>query len=140
MKWVTWENIGVDRMGSAWLIQRFIDPHAEFEFIRVGASVRAELGESFDIPGVRLSHRGGHCTFHTILNEYHLDDPRLKRIASMIDEADVAQVITLEPIAPGLDFICRGLRLTSPDDSTAIERGKMIYDALYAQLNAESPP
>lgn len=139
MKWVTWEKVGIDRMGSAWLIQRFIDADAEFGFIPPGQTVSSDLGEPFDIPGVRLSHRGGHCTFHTLVAEYHLNDPILNRIAGIIDEADVAQVITLEPIAAGLDFICRGLSLTSPDDTTALQRGKLIYDGLYAQLRAESP-
>lgn len=136
MKWVTWENVGVDRMGCAWLIQRFIDPQAEFIFIPIGETW-PENYEPFDIPGVRFSHRGGHCTFHTFLGEYHLDDSLLKQIARIIDEADTEQLINIEPTAPGLDFICRGLRLTSPDDVTAIERGKLIYEALYAQLNAE---
>jgi hypothetical protein len=53
-----------------------------------------------------------------------------------VDEADVVQEITLEPAAPGLDVICRGLRLISPNDEVALERGAVIYDALYAQFNA----
>ena len=137
MKWLTWENIGVDRMGCAWLIGRFIDPDAQFEFVPKGLSPLPEGCEPFDIPGTRLSHRGGHCTFHTLLAEYHLDDPILHRVASIVDEADIAQEVTVEPVAAGLDFLCRGLRRTSPDDHTAVERGRLIYDALYAQLEAE---
>ncbi|HLO34306.1 MAG TPA: chromate resistance protein ChrB domain-containing protein [Anaerolineales bacterium] len=138
MKWVTWEHIGVDRMGCAWLIMRFIDGQAEFVFIPSGSTSLPEGPEPFDIPGVRLSHRGGHSTFHTMLNEYHLDDPLLLRIANIIDEADVAQAVTLEPRAEGLDFICRGLRLISENDQIAVERGQLIYDAVYAQLKSES--
>ena len=67
MKWVTWENIGVDRMGSAWLILRFIDAGAEFEFVPAGQTPLPEGYEPFDIPGVRLTHRHGHCTFYTML-------------------------------------------------------------------------
>lgn len=139
MKWVTWENIGVDRMGSGWLIQRFIDPQAEFRFIPFGQAPQPEQGEPFDIPGVRFSHHDGHSTFHTLVREHGLTDQLLDRIANMIDEADAAQVVALEPTAAGLDFICRGLRRTSPDDETAMERGKLIYEAVYAQLNAETP-
>jgi len=73
-----------------------------------------------------------------MLREYQLDDPILKRIASIIDEADVAQDVTLEPIATGLDYICQGIRLISPDDATAIERGRLVYDALYQQLASEN--
>ena len=87
---------------------------------------------------MRLSHRGGHSTFHTILNEYHLDDPLLYQIANIIDEADIAQDVALEPRAEGLDFICRGMRLISENDQMAVERGQLIYDALYAQLKSDS--
>ncbi|MBC7813348.1 MAG: chromate resistance protein [Burkholderiales bacterium] len=137
MKWLTWENVGIDRMGCAWLIRRFIDLQAKFLFIPVGQMPLPEGYEPFDIPGVRLTHRRNHCTFHTMLNEYKLDDPILSRIASMIDEADTAQEIAIEPTAAGLDFICRGIRLISADDHTAIEHGRLIYDALYAQTALE---
>jgi hypothetical protein len=138
MKWATWEDVGVDRMACAWLIRRFIDPNPDFLFVPVGQSPLPSDAEPFDIPGVRLSHHRGHCTFHTMLRAYELDDPTLQRIARMVDEADVVQEIALEPAAPGLDLICRGLRLTSPDDRVAFERGFLIYDALYAQLNRAS--
>jgi hypothetical protein len=137
MKWVTWENVGIDRMGCAWLILRFIDPQAEFRFVAAGTTPLPEGYEPFDIPGVRLTHRRGHCTFDTLLHEYKLNDPVLRRIAEMIDEADVVQEVMVEPVAAGLDFICQGVRLISPDDHTAIERGRMIYEALYARLASE---
>jgi hypothetical protein len=138
MKWLTWENIGVDRMACAWLILRFIDQDAEFRFVPAGMSRLPEGYEAFDIPGVRLSHRQGHCTFHTMLREYQLDDPILHRIASIIDEADVIQEVMVEPVAAGLDFLCQGIRRISPDDFTALERARIVYDALYAQLAAEN--
>jgi hypothetical protein len=138
MKWVTWEHIGVDRMACAWLIKKFIDPKAEFIFVPVGQKPLPAKAEPFDIPGARLSHRRGHCTFYTMLREYDLKDPILQRIARIVDEADVVQEVTIEPAAPGLDLICRGIRLTSPDDATALERGMMIYEALYTQLAAEA--
>jgi hypothetical protein len=137
MKWVTWENIGVDRMGCTWLIRRFIDPAAEFVFVAPSMTPLPEGAEPFDVPGTRLSHHGGHSSFHTIVREYGLDDPTLRRIAQMVDEADVTQEVMVEPAAPGLDLICRGLRLTSPDDQIAVERGELLYDALYAQLSAD---
>jgi hypothetical protein len=137
MKWLTWEKVGVDRMACAWLILRFIDVEAEFRFIPAGETPLPEGYEPFDIPGVRLSHQRGHCTFHTMLREYRLDDPVLHRIASIIDEADVAQDVTVESIAAGLDYLCRGIRRISPDDHVAIEHGRLLYDALYAQLASE---
>jgi hypothetical protein len=137
MKWVTWENVGVDRIGCAWLIQRFLDSDAEFIFVPAGQTPLPEGFEPFDIPGVRLSHRRGDCSFHTMLREYDVQDAVLRRIARIIDEADTTQDVSVEPIAAGLDFICQGIRRISPDDYSAIERGRMIYDALYAELSAE---
>ncbi|MBP1154859.1 MULTISPECIES: chromate resistance protein ChrB domain-containing protein [unclassified Paenibacillus] len=81
MKWVTWENVGVERMACAWLIRKWIDSDVEFMFIPVGQKPLPEGFEPFDIPGVRLTHRRGHCTFHTMLREYQIKDPILERIA-----------------------------------------------------------
>lgn len=137
MQWVTWQGVGVDRMGCAWLIRRFVDPAAEFLFVTPSEGALPEGAEPFDIPGTRLSHHEGHSSFHTIVREYHLDDPILQRLARIVDEADVSQDVMVEPAAPGLDLICRGLRLASPDDRVALERGDVIFDALAAALRAD---
>jgi hypothetical protein len=134
MKWLTWENVGVDRIGCAWLIRRFIDAEAEFLFIPPSQKFLPADAEPFDIPGVKLSHHGGHCTFHAILKEHRLADPILTRIARIIDEADTVQEASVEPAAVGLDVICEGLRLICADDREALERGAGVYDALYARL------
>ncbi len=137
MKWVTWENVGVDRMGCVWLILREVDPQAEFQFVPRGSSLPTDA-EPFDVPGVRFSHHGGHCSFHALVEYYKLTDPILHRIARIIDEADTVQSVRVEPAAAGLDLICEGLRLTSPDDHVAIESGRVVYDALYARLSQNS--
>ena len=137
MRWVTWEQVGVDRMACAWLIRRFVDHEAEFVFIPAGQKPLPEGAEPFDIPGVRLSHHRGHSSFHTMVHRYELKDPVLRRIARIVDEADVVQEVAVEPAAPGLDLICRGIRATSPDDLTALQRGAMVYGALYAQLSSD---
>ena len=136
-KWVTWQNVGIDRMGCAWLIRKHIDKSPEFVFIPEGSTAVPKGAEPFDIPGVRLSHHGGHCSFHAFLREYKLDDPVLRRVARIIDEADTVQEANVEPAALGLDLICTGIRLNSPDDQIAIERGAMVYDALHAAVKAQ---
>lgn len=137
MIWATWEGVGIDRMGCAWLIRSRIDPAAEFQFIPEGSKEIPDGAEPFDIPGVRLSHHGGHCSFRAFLLEYRLDDPVLRRIGQVIDDADTVQEATLEPASVGLDLVCRGIRRISADDRMAIERGATIYDALYAELRTE---
>ncbi|MEI7701730.1 MAG: chromate resistance protein ChrB domain-containing protein [Planctomycetia bacterium] len=136
MMWVTWENVGVDRIGCAWLILREIDPQAQFRFIPAGSPI-PENTEPFDIPGVKYSHHDGHSSFYALVKQHHLQDSVLHRIARVIDEADTIQAASVEPAAPGLDVICEGLRLVTGDDLTAIERGRMVYDALYARLSLE---
>jgi hypothetical protein len=136
MKWVTWENVGVDRIGCAWLILRDIDPQAQFEFIPRGAPLPPDA-EPFDVPDVVFSHHGGHCSFHAMIQHHHLTDPILHRIARIIDEADTVQTVNVEPTAAGLDFICEGLRLISANDREAIARGRLVYDALYARLSQD---
>ena len=137
MKWVTWEQVGVDRLACAWLILKYIDTDAEFLFVPAGQKALPEGAEPFDIPGVRLSHHWGHCTFYTMLREYDLRDPLLQRIARVVDEADTVQDVMLEPAAAGLDVICQGIRLVSLDDRVALERGRLVYEALYAQFASE---
>jgi hypothetical protein len=137
MKWVTWQNVGVDRIGCAWLIRRHVDPKAEFQFIPEGSKAIPKGAEAFDIPGVRLSHHGGHCSFYAVVREYKLKDKVLDRIARIVDEADTVQEVHVEPSAAGLDLICSGIRLASDDDQMAIERGAFVYDALYAALAKE---
>ena len=138
MKWVTWTNIGVDRMACIWLIRRWIDADAEFSFLPLGEKPRPGQGEPFDIPGERYSHHGGHCTFYALLQDRQISDPILSRIAQIVDEADEIQEVTVEPAAIGLDLICRGLRQISKDDFEALEHGTLIYEALYAQLKLDS--
>ena len=86
MKWVTWQNVGVDRIGCAWLIKRFIDPEAEFVFVASDERTLPRDAEPFDIPGTRLSHHQSHASFHTIVLEHRLADPVLLRIAQMVDD------------------------------------------------------
>jgi hypothetical protein len=136
MKWVTWENVGVDRIGCAWLILRHIDSKADFVFIKRGDELPVGA-EPFDVPGARFSHHNGHCTFHALLAHHNLTNPVLQRIARIIDEADTIQLVNVEPSAAGLDCICEGLRLISDSDLEAIQRGCIVYDSLFARLSTE---
>ena len=58
--------------------------------------------------------------------------------ARVVDEADTVQDVMVEPAATGLDVLCRGVRRISPNDWVALERGLLLYDALYAQFASES--
>jgi hypothetical protein len=138
VRWITRPFIGVDRMASAWLILRYLDPLATFEFREWTGSEGDPGGQWFDVPGARWSHRNGHATFHTLVEEYGLSDPVLRRMALVVDEADIVQEAPLEPAAVGVDIICRGIRLIAHDDHDAVARALLVFDALYAYFRDEA--
>lgn len=136
MKWITWENVGVDRIACAWLIKKFIDPKAEFAFIKKGTNIKELDGIPFDLPGVTLSHKRGRCTFCTILKEYdHINEPVLNQICDIVDAADAVNDLLPPPETAGLELILRGLRKVVEDDHKTFEIGFIVMEALYKQLS-----
>lgn len=138
MKWVTWSNIGIDRTACAWLIKRNIDSDAEFVFVPYGKEVTDDLGIAFDIPGKKLSHRRGNCTFLTILSEYNIVDDILKEIGKIVNGADTLNEIMIPDESKGLEAICIGMRKYLGDDHQAITQGQIIYEALYEYLKEKN--
>jgi hypothetical protein len=134
MKWITRKNVGIDRVACSWLIKKYIDIDAVFEFIEFGEEIDEEAGIPFDIPGCKFSHRRGRCSFNTLLKEYKLSDPVLEEIAKIIDGADCLNVIVPSPESYGLEAICIGIRKYLQDDYEAIKQGQIIYESLYAYV------
>ena len=134
MKWVTRERARVDRIACPWLIQRFIDPGAEFLFVpeaEVMETAQREGATPFDVPGVELGHHGDHCSFDAFLEKYRLEDPALRALALIVRGADTeARDIARE--AWGLYAVASGFRLVSRDDHENMARQFPVYDALYA--------
>ena len=129
MRWATRTGCHVDRAACAWLIRRFVDADAEFIFVDDPDDVPADA-TAFDMRGVELSHRGGDCTFETVLRHFDLDDPVLWEIARVVHEADLADDRYDEPSAAGLDVISRGLTLVA-DDDRVLEVSAALFDGLY---------
>jgi len=119
----------VDRTACAWLIRRFIDHSAEFVFVGDPDEVPADA-TAFDMRGAELSHRGGDCTFETMLRHYDLDDPALWAIARIVHEADLEDERYDAPEARGLDVLLRGLSLVRSDDEL-LELSGALYEGLY---------
>jgi hypothetical protein len=129
MRWATRAQCHVDRAACAWLIKRFIDVDAEFVFVDDPDDVPADA-TPFDMRGVELGHRGGDCTFETILRRFELDDPALWEIAKIVHEADLADERYDAPEAPGLDVLVRGLSLTHGDGELLV-LAATLFDGLY---------
>ena len=129
MKWATRAGVHIDRAACAWLIRRFIDPHAEFLFVSDPAEMPAEM-TAFDIRGAELSHHRPDCTFETILRRYELTDPVLWRIAQIVHEADLDDQRYDAPEASGLDVALRGLSMVCGDERM-LELTGPLFDGLY---------
>jgi rhodanese-related sulfurtransferase len=134
-RWVTRVRPKIDRIACPWLVQRFVDPGAEFYFVAPDQviPVAEEVGGiPYDIEGVELSHVGAGCTFDTLLERLGLADPALAILAAIVRGADTGRP-ELAPEAAGLLAVSLGLSVLSEDDDrAAVEKGAMFYDCLYA--------
>jgi len=129
VRWATRAGCHVDRAACAWLIRRYIDPHAEFVFVGDPDEVPPDA-TPFDMPGVELSHHRGNCSFETFLERYDLQDPVLMEIARIVHEADLADDRYQAPEAPGMDVLIRGLSMVRDDDAL-LELTGPLFDGLY---------
>jgi hypothetical protein len=134
VKWITRENVHVDRVACPWLIKRFIDPKAEFLFVpteKIAEVVKKEKAIPFDAPGVELGHKGDRCSFDAIIEKYKLKNPALLSLAIIVRATDTGKKeLALESV--GLDAIATGSMMIVKDDYEAIEKGAYVYDALYS--------
>jgi hypothetical protein len=141
MKWVTRRKARVDRIACPWLIQRFIDPAAEFLFVaedQVAETARREGAIPFDVPGAELGHHAEQCSFDAFLRTYKLTDPALQALATIVRGADTdARDIAKE--AWGLYAVASGFREISRDDYENMTRQFPVYDALYAYCQGRVP-
>ena len=134
MKWVTRERPKVDCIACPWLIQRFIDPQAEFLYVPAGEvlCVAESTGATpYDIPGVAMSHVGERCSFDAFLAKHRLDDPALQQLATIVRGADTSR-LDLTPQSAGLYAVSMGLSHLFADDHQMLRHGMVLYDALYA--------
>ena len=128
--WVTRPRPGVDRMSSAWLIRRFIDAEARFGFVadRDGAPKDAI---PFDMFGVEFTHRGEHCTFETLCDDFGVDDAAVRRVAAIVHDLDLKDVRFNAPDAPSIGLLIDGLQLATADDAELLAHGIVLFEALY---------
>ena len=129
-RWLTRPRPGIDRMASAWLIRRFIDPHAVFLFGEV-TDTRPRRVVTFDMFGGDFTHHGEHCTFETLCARFALADDRLREIAELVHDLDLKDDRFGRREAPLLGRLVDGLRALHEDDGALLEQGMATFDALY---------
>ena len=129
-QWVTRPRPQVDRLASAWLIKRFIDPEATFLFAAPTEFPPDAI--PFDTPGAELSHHGNDCTFETLLKRAALRDRRLTHLAEIVHEADLRDGKFPRDEARGIDLAIRGFLAANSDDHDVLTHGLALFEGLYA--------
>lgn len=133
-RWVTRERPKIDRIACPWLVLRFIDSEAEFLYVpadKVLATAKETGAIPYDIPGVKLTHEKGECTFDTVMKTYAVKSPGLDALATIVRGADTSR-LDLAPQCAGLYAISLGLSENFRDDHEMLRHGLVVYDALYA--------
>lgn len=135
--WVTRPRPGVDRFASAWLIRRFIDPQARFDFVDQASHTGDAV--AFDMYDVGFRHEGDRCTFEVLLARFGLTDSALLRIAEIVHDLDLKDERYRPAQAPTIGMLVDGLRAACPDDHQLLPQGMQVFEALYQALRVPAP-
>lgn len=134
--WVTREGVFVDRIASAWLIRRFIDPDATFRFVPA-RGYRPAAGElRFDMFEAEYTHEGDRCTFETLLARFDLDDPALVRLGEIVHDIDLGDAKFGRDEAAGLAALLNGVALSHVDDHDRLAHGGALFESLYQHFRS----
>ena len=134
MKWITRERPKIDRIACPWLIKNFVDKDAEFIYVPADMVQQQAIKLNaipFDIPGVEFSHYEDKCTFDYIVEKYKIEDAAIKTLAIIVRGADTDRH-DIASQASGLWAISAGLAYNTEDDYELLEKGMIVYDALYS--------
>ncbi len=134
--WATREHLWIDRVASAWLIRRFIDPQAKFLWLRrVRDCPKRAVG--FDFDGAEFTHADSKVTFEVLVASFGLEqDPGLARLGALVHHLDVGGIPIAE--APGFATIMAGARTLQENDDRLLKAMTPVLDHLYAGYAAES--
>ena len=133
--WVTRRGVHIDRIGSAWLIHRFIDPKARFKFVDAKDYAHVPCELRFDMAGAEFTHEGDRCTFETLCSKMDLNsDPALKIISEIVHQLDVADGKFSRSEAAGVAALIAGICAATSDDDERLSRGGDLFDSLYAHF------
>ena len=129
---MTRTGIHVDRMASAWLIRRFIDPDARFKFVS-GKTYRPAARElRFDMFEAEFTHEGDRCTFEILIDRFGLGEAALHCIAEIIHDIDLKDAKFDRPETTGIEHLIAGISMGQTKDEVRLERGSALFDDLYS--------
>ena len=130
--WLTRPRPEIDRVGSAWLISKFIDPKAKFVFAPTAQAVPEAI--PFDMLDAEFSHHGNNCTFETLTKRFAVSDKAVVKIGEMIHDADLDDARFQRVKCVGIDRVLKGWAKEGLPDEEILRRGFECFDALYAFL------
>jgi hypothetical protein len=130
--WLTRPRPEIDRVGSAWLISKFIDPKAKFVFALTAQAVPEAI--AFDMLDAEFSHHGNCCTFETLIRRFAIPDKAVRKIGEMIHDADLDDARFQRVECMGIDRVLKGWAKEGLPDEEILRRGFECFDALYAFL------
>jgi hypothetical protein len=130
--WLTRPRPEIDRVGSAWLIARFIDRKPKFVFVPTADAIRDAI--PFDMLDAEFSHHGNYCTFETLIRRFAISDKSVAKIGEMIHDADLDDARFQRVEAVGIDRVLKGWAKEGLSDQEILRRGFECFDALYAFL------
>ena len=131
-RWATRARPWVDRLASAWLIKRFIDPQAQLLWL-ASPSDCPEDALGFDFDGATFTHAAGKVTFEVLLASFGFNEPALERLGTIVHFLDVGGVQPVE--AAGIEQILWGLRDSIADDNALLTAASQVLDALYTAFS-----
>jgi hypothetical protein len=134
--WVTRRGIKIDRIASAWLIRRYIDPQARFSFVDPGEYRHRESEIRFDMFEGEFTHEGDHCTFEVLLERSAIADPALRLIGEIVHDLDLKDARFDRPETAGIGILIEGVAQRHTNDMQRLEEGLIIFDALHARLKS----
>jgi len=134
-RWVTRPRPGVDRMASAWLIRRYIDPAATFAF----ADKPRAADVAFDMFAGEFTHHGIRCTFEVLAQRFGVVEPAVTRLAHIVHDLDMKDDRYNAPEAPAVARMIDGLRQLHEDDGVLLEQGIAMFEALARSFASSAP-
>jgi hypothetical protein len=129
--WVTRAGVHVDRMASAWLIRRFIDPDARFKFVAERQYAAKEGEVRFDMFNAEFTHDGDRCTFEALVDRLTLDEPALQAIAEVVHDIDLKEAKFDRPETAGIAVLIASIAMAHRDDDERIARAAAVLEDLY---------
>ncbi|MEX2297468.1 MAG: chromate resistance protein ChrB domain-containing protein [Dongiaceae bacterium] len=133
--WVTRADPHIDRLASAWLIRRYVDPNAGFRFVTEPGYQRGERELRFDMFEAEYTHRGDRCTFEVLIEEAMVGDPAVVEIGEIVHDIDIKDEKFGREEAPGVARMIQGVIRRYDDDYERLERAIILFDDLHASLS-----